>query len=140
MTYVLPLAASSDSTALIIAVLAGIVSVAGATISLLGTYRDREAKLQAERRDLYARLMTALLRRTVAEAGPSSDEQDVAYTLLVQRVRQASPSIRSQLDSVVPQSHRCGDAMKDEDLKRLQRAMDYQLKALLRRVPWKAPD
>ncbi len=133
MTGNVPLAAGSDSIPVIVAVIAGIVSFIGAAITVVGTQRDREAKLQADRRELYARLMTALVTKTVPKAEAGNEDDAVALTLLIQRVRQASPSIRRDIDPILcpHKEHGLDWTCGEDELQTLQRAIDYQLKAFL---------
>lgn len=118
------LAADTSSTvALVVAVIALVGTVITATFTWLSTQRERETKFQAERRELYAALLTTL--RTGKTA--SDLEGPIQYTLLLERVLQVSPEIRAYIDDTADDEAAVVGKVK---LDTLREAMDYQQK------PW----
>ena len=104
----------SPTVALVVAALALLGSIGAAAIALLGNQRAGEREFQAERREQYANLMAALRTGSASESLP----------LLIERIRQTSPELRTYLD------HLTDGEPSQIDLGELQTAMDYQQK------PW----
>jgi hypothetical protein len=130
----LPIAADTSGTvALIVAAIALIATVAGATVTVLGAQRERETRFQAERRELYAHLLRALTMGQVLPppAGPPD------YKLLVEQVRQVSPDIDAYIDEIAPIC--LSSPVSQANVDRLRKAMAYQQRPWVLRKAYLPP-